>query len=284
MNASLYLESFEVASVVWRESFEALLVVGTLYAWSTREHVSTGRALGKWIACGAALGLAFAIGLAATMTSATGFLDDDGEEYLQLVLAAIAVILMLRMVFWMRGVERRPSGSTKGGTFARPRGRNRLGLATLAALAVAREGAETIVFLFGLLSTSNGWHAGTVAASGLLGLVLAGLCFWAFKAGASVASKRTVALVSQFLLLVLGSGLTMIVVDRAISLGIFSAMSAPLWDTRWLLDDSNGGGAFVAGLVGYRSRPELLPVLGLSLYWLVALLAYAPPIDQKTRA
>jgi len=34
MSANLYLQSFEIASVVWRETFEALLVVGILLTWS----------------------------------------------------------------------------------------------------------------------------------------------------------------------------------------------------------------------------------------------------------
>jgi len=69
-----------------------------------------------------------------------------------------------------------------------------------------------------------------------------------------------------------------------ISLGIFSAMTEPLWDSSRLLDDGNGFGAFLAGLVGYRARPELLPLLSLGFYWMIASLAYAPPLTGKAPA
>lgn len=284
MNASLFLQSFEIAAVVWRESFEALLIVGTLLAWSMRERAASRRTAIQWIAGGTAAGLGLAIALAALMMSAGDYLDGDGADILQLVLAGIAAILMVRMVFWMRGIDRRPSGELGGRAATHARAGNWMGLATLSAIAVAREGAETVVFLFGLLSSSTGWHAGMVAASGAFGLGLAAMCFWAFKAGTAVASKKVLSRVSQILLLILGSGLMMMVVDKTISLGILSPMTGQLWDTSWLLDDASGVGAFIAGLAGYRSHPELLPLIGLGSYWLIASLAYVPLRDNKVHA
>ncbi|PDS40586.1 iron permease [Rhizobium anhuiense] len=284
MNEGDYLQSFEIATVVWRESLEALLIVGILLAWSAREGPAARLRGTRWIAAGALVGIGCSAGLALVMISAADFLSGDGEDLLQLFLAALAAVLMLRMVFWMRAIERRPSGKLGGRAAIHARAGNWFGLAVLSALAVAREGAETVVFLYGLLSTSTGWHAGMVAASGAFGFLLAGVCFWSFKAGASVASMKAISRASQVLLLILGSGLTMIVVDKVISLGILPPMTSPLWDTAWLLDDSHGFGAFFAGLAGYRSRPELLPLVGLGFYWLVASLAYAPPFDREIPA
>jgi high-affinity iron transporter len=284
MNANLFLQSFEIVAVVWRESLEALLIVGTLLVWSMREGAASRRTAIRWIAGGMVAGLGLAVALAVLMTSAGDYLDGDGADILQLVLAGMAAILMLRMVFWMREIDRRPSGEFGGRAAMHARAGNWMRFAMLSALAVAREGAETVVFLFGLLSSSTGSHAGMVAASGALGLGLAAMCFWAFKTGTAVASKKVLSRVSQILLLILGSGLTMMVVDKTISLGILSTMTGPLWDTSWLLDDASGIGAFIAGLVGYRSRPELLPLIGLGSYWLIASMAYVPLRDIKVHA
>lgn len=284
MSTDLTLQTFEIASVVWRESFEALLVVGILQTWSTRAApAARGRATG-WILAGAGAGLALALILALIMSGAASVLDGDGGDILQMIMAALAALLMLRMVFWMRAIERGQTEDLANHAVRHVQAGNWLGLSMLAALAAAREGAETVIFLFGLMASAQGWQAGFVIASGASGFVLAAISFWAFKTGSKMVSKTMLSRVSEVLLLILGSGLTMIVVDKLISLGIFSPMTGPLWDSSWLLDDGSGFGAFLAGLVGYRARPELLPLLSLGFYWLIASLAYAPPLTGKAHA
>lgn len=284
MSPDLTLQMFEIASVVWRESFEALLVVGILLTWSNRAGSAVrGRATG-WILAGAGAGLAIALALALIMSRAADALEGDGEDILQMIIAALAAVLMLRMVFWMRAMERGQTGDLANRAVRHVQAGNWLGLSMLAALAVAREGAETVIFLFGLMASSRGWQAGFVIGSGLTGVVLAAISFWAFKTGSKLISKTVLSRVSEMLLLILGSGLTMLVVDKVISLGILSPMTEPLWNSSWLLDDGSGFGAFLAGLVGYRARPELLPLLSLGFYWLIASLAYAPPLSGKAPA
>jgi len=284
MSANLYLHSFEIASVVWRETFEALLVVGILLTWSLREGPSAQKTAVGWIAAGVASGILFAAALALIMSRASALLDGDAEEILQMIMASLASVLMLRMVFWMRRMEQGDSGGLRNEALGHVRAGNWLGLACLAALAVAREGAETVIFLYGMLSASEGWQTGIVVVSGAVGLVLAVGTFWAFRTGAAMASKKVLSRISQALLIILGSGLAMTVIDKSISLGILTPLTAPLWDLSWLLDDGRGAGAFLAGLAGYRARPELLPLLGIGAYWLTASLAYMPPLREKAPA
>ena len=231
MSADLTLQTFEIASVVWRESFEALLVVGILLTWSARAAPATRGWATSWILAGAGAGLALALMLALIVSRASDVLEGDGEDILQMIMAAFAAVLMLRMVFWMRAMERGQTGDLANRAVRHAKTGNWLGLATLAALAVAREGAETVVFLFGLMASSQSWQAGFVVAAGLSGFVLAAISFWAFKAGSKLISRTVLSRVSEVLLLILGSGLTMLVVDKVISLGILSPMTEPLWDS-----------------------------------------------------
>jgi high-affinity iron transporter len=284
MTSQTLLESFRIASVVWRESFEALLVIAILQAWTLHENVETRRRAARSIAGGAAIGMLTAVGLAFLMGEASDFLSGDREDVLQFILAATASALMLRMVFWMRSSAREASKDMKSRAAGLGRTGNWTALGLLAALAVAREGAETVVFLFGMLSGSTLGSAGLVAGSGALGLAVALMTLLAFRSGASAFSRKAVTTFSQILLLVLGSGLLMTAVDKAVSLDLISTMTPPLWDTSRLLDDATGLGAFIAGLCGYRSRPELLPLLALGVYWAMALLTYAPPLGGKAHA
>ncbi|MBY3102310.1 iron permease [Rhizobium laguerreae] len=283
MTADVLLQSFRIASVVWRESFEALLIIGILLAWTVHEGAAVRRRAARSIAGGAAVGLIAAVGLAFLMTSAADVLDGDGEDALQLVLASLASCLMLRMVFWMQGTVRSQSRDLKSQAAGLGKARNWASLGLLSTLAVAREGAETVVFLYGMLSGSDE-SASLVAGSGALGLATACLTFLALRSGASLFSKRALSMTSQVLILILGSGLMMTAVDRAISLGIVSTLTSPLWDTSWILDDAAGAGAFFSGLAGYRSRPELLPLLALGFYWMTASLAYAQAAGDKAHA
>lgn len=284
MTSQTLLESFRIASVVWRESFEALFVIAILQAWTVHENVEIRRRAARSIAGGAAIGMLAAVGLAYLMGEASDFLSGDREDVLQLVLATTASVLMLRMVFWMRGSARRASRDMKSRAAGLGRTGNWTALGLLAALAVAREGAETVVFLFGMLSGSSLESAGLIAGSGALGLAAALITLLAFRSGASAFSKKAVSTFSQVLLLVLGSGLLMTAVDKAVSLDLVSTMTSPLWDTGWLLDDATGPGAFISGLTGYRARPELLPLLVLGVYWTMAMLAYASPLGDKAHA
>ena len=279
--AQTLLESFRVASVVWRESFEALLVIAILQAWTVHEGVETRRQAARSIAGGAAIGMLTAVGLAFLMGEASDILSGDREDVLQLILAATASALMLRMVFWMQSSARGASSSMKTRAARLGTSGNWTALGALAALAVAREGAETVVFLFGMLSGSNLGTASLVAGAGTLGLAAALITLMAFRTGAFAFSRKAVSIFSQVLLLVLGSGLLMSAVDKAVSLDFVSTLGSPLWDTSWLVDDATGPGAFISGLTGYRARPEALPLLTLAGYWTIALLAYLPPLGNK---
>lgn len=284
MTTEAFLESFRIATVVWRESFEALLVIAILQAWTLHESVDTRRRAARSIVCGVAIGMLTAVGLAFLMGEASDFLSGDREDVLQLILTATASALMLRMVFWMRGSARGASTDMKSRAAGLGRTGNWTALGLLAALAVAREGAETVVFLFGMLSGSKLRSTGLVVGSGALGLAAALVTLLAFRSGASAFSKKAVTTFSQILLLVLGSGLLMTSVDKAVSLDFISTMTSPLWNTGWFLDDATAPGAFISGLTGYRARPELLPLLALSVYWTIALLAYARPLSDKAHA
>jgi high-affinity iron transporter len=283
MTSPTLLESFRIAFIVWRESFEALLVISILQAWTVHEGAEIRRCAARAIAGGSTIGILAAAGLALLMGEASDLLSGDREEVLQFVLAATASGLMLRMVFWMRGAARGASMDMKTQAAGTARTGDWTALGLLAALAVAREGAETVVFLFGMLSGSD-LGAGLVAGSGAIGIATAILTLLAFRSGASAFPRKAVSMLSQVLLLILGSGLLMTAVDKAISLDFVSTMTSPLWDTSWLLNDAIGPGAFISGLAGYRSRPELFPLLALGFYWMVASLAYAPPLFDRAHA
>ena len=84
--------------IVWRESLEAMLVIGILAAWAEGRGGSVRAGLWSGVAAGGALALA----LSAVMQGALGSLSDRGQEIFQALLILFAAALMTHMVLWMR--------------------------------------------------------------------------------------------------------------------------------------------------------------------------------------
>lgn len=90
----------QVLFIVWRESVEALLVVGIIAAW-LRAHPEavTGR---KYMWAGIATGLLAAFGLGAAILGLSEYFEGDQRDYFQLAMTSMAAVLIVQMVFWMR--------------------------------------------------------------------------------------------------------------------------------------------------------------------------------------
>lgn len=248
--------------VVWRESVEAMLVIGILYAWLKRNPAPGGlRAL--WLGVGAGVGLALALGGA--ILAAQDEMSGQALEWFQTAILFIAAGLITQMVLWMARHGRQMKGQLEAG-LARAADRGSwLGIATISALAIAREGAETVIFLYGLgLEQSGGAGLAIGAAAGFtLALVTA----WAAARGLRFLDQRRFFQITGLLLLVFAAALLVSGVERLIGMGLLPGLIEPLWDTSILLDDSTPGGRLFAGLTGYRAQPSLTLLLTYLAYW-----------------
>jgi high-affinity iron transporter len=251
--------------IVWRESAEAMLVVGILYAWlRNRPDAATGmRFLWGGVAAGA--GLAFVLAL--VMLGIASVLYGDGLEYFQLAMMLVASALIVQMVFWMRKHGRTLKKELEADMARNARAANWWGLLIVVALAVGRETAETVVFLYGLHAEAGGISNLPIVL--LLGIGAAFATFWALQQGSRILSWRIFFRVSEVLLLLLAGALLVSGVEKLIALDVLPALVDPVWDTSRLLDDSGRVGGLIASFTGYRARPALLPLLALALYWVL---------------
>jgi high-affinity iron transporter len=274
----------QIAVVICRESVEALLVVGILDAWlihyADRASAKTGR---RFLWAGVAAGLAASALLAASMLGFASLLEGDREDVFQIVVAGIAALLILQMVTWMHVHGGHLRQQLEGSAERAASRRNWWGLLALAAIAVAREGSETAVFLYGILASAPGASLTSGIAAALTGLAAAGVLYWFLRLSARSFSWRLFFGVTEILLLFLAVSLLMTALDRAIGIGLVPPLSQPLWDTSLLLDDMSGLGAFVAAMTGYRAKPELVVVLTYLSYWLAAALLLLPERKRPAR-
>lgn len=260
----------QVAFIVWRESIEALLVVGILYAWL--RATPDGRRGLPWLWGGVGAGLLLAGALALVLLGVASWLSDTGQEWFQALMALAACALVVQMVVWMRRHGRGLKRDLEAGASDQVHRQHWWGLLVLVMIAVAREGSETVVFLYGTVLSSN--DTGNVAAmmlAGLGGFFVALLTFWLLQLGGRIITWRRFFRMTEVLLLLLASALLVSATDRLISLDVLPALMDPVWDSSWLLDTEQGPGRILADFAGYRATPALSQLLLWLAYWAVVL-------------
>ena len=253
--------------IVWRESVEALLVIGLLYAWLQRlPTLQRPRGeRGLWL--GVAAGTGLALLLATLMIMVSHWLSGTAGEWFQVIMAVLASVLVLQMVIWMAG--------SSAASYTRKAPAHPGAIALLATLAIAREGSEIALFLYGAVASSS---SSGMLTGALGGLVLGGVSFIVLQKGSRLLDWRRFFQLSTLLLTLLGGAMLISAVDRASSLlmGLelpaqaYDWLGNAAWDSSAMLDDGSRTGALFANLTGYRARPTLPDLLLLTGYWLVA--------------
>lgn len=254
--------------IVWRESVEAMLVIGILHAWLKRNDGQGGGPRALWLGVVAGLGCAAALGWG--MIAAQDELSGAALDWFQIAILLTASGLIVQMVLWMQKHGRHMKSRLES-DLARAARAGGPGIAAIAALAIAREGAETVIFLYGMgLEQRAG--AG-LAAGAALGFALAALSAWALSRGLRLLDYRQFFRVSGLLLLLFAAALLAAGVDRLIGVGGLPPLIDPVWDTSALLDDNSPPGAMLAAFTGYRARPSLTLAAIYAAYWIGVLLA-----------
>jgi high-affinity iron transporter len=279
--------------IVWRESAEAMLVVGILYAWlRNRADAATGM---RYLWGGVAAGAGLALALALVMLGIASSLSGNGLDYFQLAIMLVASGLIVQMVFWMRKHGRTLKKELEADMARNARAANWWGLLVVVALAVGRETAETVVFLYGLGAEKGGITNLPIVL--VLGVAAAFGTFWLLQQGTRILSWRTFFRISEVLLLLLAGALLVSGIERLIALDVLPALVDPVWDTSAILDDSGRVGGLIASFTGYRARPALLPLVALAVYWLLMWFflrrsggasaapqrAFTPAVDSRPR-
>ncbi len=265
-----------IAFVVWRESVEALLVIGILDAWLRAETRDTGRAR-MFLWGGVAAGLALAGLLAVLLVQLGDAISEDAQLTYTTTVVLIAAALILQMVFWMRKHGRSMKRDLETQLSTAVTRQSWWGVFVLALVAVAREGSETVIFLYGILSSGAAGNLLSGVGAGLFGFFLALVSYGLLQAGSRVLSWRVFFRITEIMLLFLACALLMTGIDGLIDLEILPRLSRRLWDSGWLLSDGDATGGFISALTGYRATPNLMELIVFVGYWALVLFLIIRP-------
>jgi len=239
-----------------REGVEAAIVVAILLAYVDRVQ-QAGQKRWIWLGTIGAVGISLAVGLVLWIT--VGGLEGSAEKLVEGVIAAVAAGLLTWMIFWMgrhaRSMRDKLEMSvdvalTVGGT---------LGLATIAFVAVLREGLESALFL---ISTTVGDSSGVAqllgAVLGIAGAIAIGYGIYR--------DLRRFFRVTSILIIFFAAGLVSKAVSEFQEFGLIPIYVEHIYQLTILDPDTSLIARFLKSLFGWRNDPSLLTVVSYFAY------------------
>ncbi|HXN16036.1 MAG TPA: FTR1 family protein [Usitatibacter sp.] len=265
---------FGTALIVFREVLEAALIVGIVAA-ATREVA--GRA--RWIASGLAIGLLGAFCVALGAEAISHLAEGMGQELLNATILGIAVVMLAWHNIWMSVHGRQLAANAKQlGAEVRSGARQLSVLLVVIALAVLREGSETVLFLYGV-AVSGDASSAPMLVGGIVGLAGGAAVGWLLFAGLLRIPLKWFFTATSFLVLLLAAGMASQAARFLIQAEVLPSLAAPLWDTSHVVANSSLAGKVLQGLVGYDARPAGMQIA----FFLVALVAIVAGMNWARR-
>src|SRR5258705_1336433 len=225
---------FGTALIVFREVLEAALIVGIVGA-ATRGLQGRSR----WIAGGLAVGVLGALVVAAGAGALSSLAEGMGQELFNASILGVAVVMLGWHNIWMSVHGRELAGNAKkiGGEIAT--GAKELSvILVVIAVAVLREGAETVLFLYGVAVSGEG-SPGAMLAGGAIGLAGGVAVGWLLFAGLLRIPLKWVFSATSFLVLLLAAGMGVPSPPFLIPAGVIPSLASPVWDTSSFVANSS---------------------------------------------
>lgn len=251
--------------IVWRESVEAILIISILHAWIRDRGDAAVGTRHLWAGVGGGLGLAAFLAFA--MMGVHAWLAPDALDLFQTAIVLAAAGLITHMVLWMRHHGRHLKRELETGLARAADAAGGLSVAMLAAIAVGREGAETVLFLYGLAMEQEGGALAQMFAGAGIGFALALVTAWLIHGGSRWLPPRLFFRASEIVLLLLAAGLLVSGIERLIDMEWLPPLVEPVWDSSVLLDDASTPGGIASAFAGYRAQPSLMVLLAWCGYW-----------------
>lgn len=237
--------------IVFREMLEAGLIIGIVLA-ATKGVIGRG----LWVAYGVAGGVAGACLVALFANSIAGLFAGSGQELFNASVLILAVGMLTWHNVWMASHGREMAQEMREvGTAVATGQRTLAALAIVVGIAVLREGAEVVLFLYGIAAAGDSSVAqmllgGAIGIGG--GAVVSALLYFGLL---TIPTHRLFSVTSGLITL-LAAGLAAQAIQYIQQAGYLRILTKRLWNSNWLLDERSPVGQVLHTLIGYTSRPS----------------------------
>ncbi len=224
--------------IVFREVFEAGLIVGIVLAVTrTVPHRN------QWIGGGVLAGVLAACLVAVFAGALSNLFAGMGQELFNALILAIAVAML-----------RAAGQAVVDGS------KSLLALAVVVGVAVLREGSEVVLFLYGVVASSDD-SALSVALGGTVGLALGALICMLTYAGLVRIPTRALFTTTTILIALLAAGMAAQAAAFLEKANWLTALDNVVWDSGWLLSDASIPGKALHTLIGYTDQPTAMQLI-----------------------
>ncbi len=235
--------------IVFREIIEVGIVAAVTRGIS-------GSAL--WITIGILAGVAGSCIVALFTGSIAATFSGSGQELLNAGILSIAVLMLAWHNVWMAQHGRELADELRiVGKSVASGSRSQMVLAVVVGIAVLREGAEVVLFLYGIFVTGSEAPL-HLALGGGLGLCLGALLSFLTFHGLVRIPPRHIFRVTGIMVTLLAAGMAAQAVGFLESAGIVTLFDAIAWDTSNILSEGSITGRILHTLIGYTEQPTYM--------------------------
>lgn len=253
--------------IMLREGIEAALIVGIIAGFL--KQAGKARLLPYvWAGVGLAAALCGIIGYVIHIK--TGEIPQKQQELWVGIIGLVAVVMLTYMVLWMKKASRhikQQLGDSVHSALNRGRWQG-FALVSMAFLAVAREGLESIFFLIAVMEQAPTWHMPVGAILGIVVAIVIG--YLIFQCGWRLNLAKFFKFTGVVIILV-AAGLLAGSLRAFHEAGVWNAFQTLAYDWHQILPVDSAIGVLLSGFLGYHDAPTVGEVGAWAVYLIMVL-------------
>ena len=247
---------FSIAIIVFRESLEVAIFVSIVLA-----AAAGVRRQFLWISGGILVGILGAISFALFGQTVSNWVDGIGQDLLVIAILLLAISALIWHYLWIAKHSKTMIVEAKKlGKMVREGSEKPWALTLVIALAVLREGGETVLFVSGAIASTQA--QGTYftnlemilnAAVGLIGGIAIGILIYK---SISIFKARYIFSITNILIAFLAAAMGGEIGLILSKIGLLPTGSNPIWDTSNLIETDSIVGKILHSVIGYDANPS----------------------------
>ena len=252
-----------------REGLEAAIVVTILVAFLVK---SNRRDACKWVWLGVGAAIVMTIAVFLTIQYGQNTISGLGAEAIAGLASILAVTIVTTMILWMRKAAASMSGQLRG-DMSRALETGGLAVATLAFLAVGREGVETALFMVGFAEAKTLWPLTGLIVGALIAVAIA---FGMYRGALRINLAKFFTYTGAFLIVV-AAGILSYGIGALQTVGWLPGLASRPFDISGWFDWSSWYGQVIQGVFNVTPTPTWLQFICWVLYLVVVLIVFLRP-------
>ena len=254
--------------IVWRESFEAVLILGILSA-ALGKFPAT-KAYKKYLWFGCALGVFLSICVALLMDWTTKWVSSAMRVYLEFFFYLLSAVLMVQMVIWLSTHARSLKTSYQNSLQTLMAQFGPLGVMLFSTLIIAREGSEAAIYVYSM-NVSSSTSVDLLLFNVGLGILAAVSFSRALAYGFQTLKTEVFFRWTGYFFLLSACGLVTAAAGKLVDENIVPGLIEPVYNFSKIMS-SESMGARVLHFFNFNLRPSLVEAIVFLMFWILILI------------